>query len=489
MRTHGLKPRLDDILKRFSGEERVNMAYLTEHLSRQQRGTAVKGGLTDKQANTVADDGASPVAVNEHGNVEIARRLSEEKTNLINALAQFPVTALVLLNSHEKMAGQEPDEEAALVSDLASALAEIKKAFCDANQALMQADPLYASHKQRLVTALQAFPFAFEELNSIAEVIVYGYKLRGLCPQPAHDSNAAQAQLLGKRLEGKGRRNRSAAQVADKFRALAVEDYDPAFLFLSSADMHKTFTDMVVAEQAWLVARQQLAEANNKLVLFIANQYKAGFLDFEDLVQEGQSGLLKAVDRFDHRLGFQFSTYAGYWIRQAISRSLSRCERLVRVPCGQVATINKVFRAKNELMARTGIEPSLNELAEFAKLSRDDVDTLLSISQSVMSLEGPEDEEDGFAPIDFLEQQVFTHAFTRIAEADLERLLAKAITSLNPREAQVICSHFGMATDQEMTLQEIGAQLQLTRERVRQIQVVALNKMKASFGQQLSCFL
>jgi RNA polymerase sigma factor (sigma-70 family) len=253
--------------------------------------------------------------------------------------------------------------------------------------------------------------------------------------------------------------------------------------------MHIKFFQIVYAEHRWLSARQELAAANHRLVLFIANQYKASFLDFDDLVQEGQTGLLKAVDRFDHRLGFQFSTYAGYWIRQAISRSLSRCERLVRVPCGQVANINKVFRAKNELSSQTGKEPTVKDLAEYTKLTEDEINTILSISQTALSLEGPEDEEDSFAPIDFLEQQVYTHAFTSIAEADLEQLLSKAIETLNPREAKIICAHFGVDADREMTLQEIGSELNLTRERVRQIQVMALSKMRENFGQQLLCFM
>jgi RNA polymerase sigma factor (sigma-70 family) len=200
--------------------------------------------------------------------------------------------------------------------------------------------------------------------------------------------------------------------------------------------------------------------------------------------------LLKAVDRYDHRLGFQFSTYAGYWIRQAISRSLSRCERVVRVPCGQVANINKVFRVKEQFIARTGEEPTIKELAECATLSSDEIHAVLSISQTALSLEGyDEDEESSFAPIDFLEQQVFTPSFIKIAQTDLENLMGKAIKILNPREAKVICCHFGVEVDREMTLQEIGAELNLTRERVRQIQVIALDKIKRSFGEQLMSFL
>jgi RNA polymerase primary sigma factor len=470
----------------------VDMAYLTEHLSRQDH-NAVNAKLDAVVHKPISQGAGSSQLSNEHCNFEIARRLNEEKANLINALSQYPVTALLLLNKHEKMADiAEQDDEMSLASDLSSALGEIKRCYSNAMQAF--SDPKlaagdYTACKNDLALALRAFPYSFEELNKISEVIVLAYKFRGFADQFPLEGTAKQLDLLKKRLESRKRGNNGIVSMASLFRSLDVFDYDEAFLLLPAQEMHGHLLDIVVAENRWLAARQQLAEANNKLVLFIANQYKAGFLDFEDLVQEGQTGLLKAVDRFDYRLGFQFSTYAGYWIRQAISRSLSRCERLVRVPCGQVANINRVFRAKNELMARTGLEPSVKELSEHTKLSHDDINMILSISQTVMALEGNDDDEEAFAPIDFIEQQIFSPAFNDIAESDLEKLLDCAIESLNTREAKVICNHFGVDTDKEQTLQEIGMELNLTRERVRQIQVIALNKIKMNFGQQLMCFL
>jgi RNA polymerase sigma factor (sigma-70 family) len=254
--------------------------------------------------------------------------------------------------------------------------------------------------------------------------------------------------------------------------------------------MQTLFSEVIYSEHRWLSLRQQIASANTRLVLFIANQYKGNFLDFEDLVQEGQTGLLKAVDKFDYELGFQFSTYAGYWIRQAISRALSRCERVVRVPCGQVANINKVFRSKEQFIAQNGKEPSVKELAEHTKLSRDNINTILTISQTAMPIESSDDEgENTFSPIDFLEQQVYKNSFVKIAQTDLENLILKAIKILNPREAKVICCHFGVHTDNAMTLQEIGEELNLTRERVRQIQVIALDKIRRNFGDELAIFL
>jgi RNA polymerase primary sigma factor len=421
----------------------------------------------------------------ENSNVQIARFLKDEKTRLINALSNLPVTALWLLNQYEQKSYKiESDDEASLESDMETALAEIRKQFHILSGKSLT-DVSYGVDKQNLVAALQLFPYSFHDLTNLVDTIVYAHKFRGLCYQTTHCADN-KPEVIIKRLEGFNRR--SSNKVSKWFNILL--NYDEQFLFLSSSEMHKYFAEVVFSEHRWLSLRQQLATANSKLVLFIVNQYKCGFLDFDDLVQEGQTGLLKAVDRFDHRLGFQFSTYAGYWIRQAISRSLSRCERVVRVPCGQVANINKVFRTKDQLFVETGRTPTIKEIAQSSKLSNDEIHSILSISQTAVSLEGSEEEEENsFAPIDFLEQQVFTHSFMKIAQTDLEGLISKAIKILNPREAKVICCHFGVEANNEMTLQEIGAELNLTRERVRQIQVMALDKIKRSFGEQLVSFL
>ena len=459
------------------------MAYLDLQLSKQEMGVIADNipVQPEQPASSVIDttEGA------ENSNFQIARHLKEEKSRLINALSQFPVTALWLLNEYDQNAyTSELDDEATLESELTTALAEIKKYFYLLSSKGLT-DAAYAVDKQHLATALQLFPFCFHDLTKLVDVIVYAYKFRGLCYQSAPGAEH-HSDLILKRLEGLSRRS----SVKSSKWSDSVSAYDEQFLFLSSSDMHLYFTEVVCSEHLWLGLRQKLASANSRLVLFIANQYKGSFLDFDDLVQEGQTGLLKAVDRFDYRLGFQFSTYAGYWIRQAISRSLSRCERVVRVPCGQVANINKVFRTKDQFIARTGREPTIKELAESAKLSNDELHSILSISQTAMSLEGSEEDEDSsFAPIDYLEQQVFTHSFMKIAQTDLENLISKAIKILNPREAKVICCHFGVDVDNEMTLQEIGAELNLTRERVRQIQVMALDKIKRAFGEQLLSFL
>jgi RNA polymerase primary sigma factor len=458
------------------------MAYLTEHASRQHSALVNK-----KTTLNVANQHVPKVSEGvEYSNFDIARKLNNQKLHLINALAQFPVSALWLFNQYEKNNSSidMEDEEESLASDLATCLAEIKKHFVLASQYNNENNQgLAAYHKQQLSLALQSFPYTFNDLNKLTDLIVSCCDLRGLCETNSKHSDALMRHLSC--LKQKNRLNKT--NYPALFSAIAL--HDASFIFLSNSEMYDQALAITIAEKLWQQARQELATANSRLVLFIANQYKSGFLDFDDLVQEGQTGLLKAVDKFDYQLGFQFSTYAGYWIRQAISRALSRGERLVRVPCGQVANINKVYRAKNELSALTGIEPSVKELAEYTKLSETEIFSILTFAQTAQSLENYDDDDDAFAPIDYLEQHIFAHALQTIADKELAQLLSKAIETLNPREAKIICEHFGVETGTEMTLQEIGSELNLTRERVRQIQVIALNKIKTSFGQQLMYFL
>lgn len=464
------------------------MAYLNTQLSIQELGFVVDSislVKTEQSDNVVVETVAD--VVGENTNFSIASQLRNEKSRLISALSRFPVTALWLLNQYEQGSslGSSHEDDAALDLEPTTDLSEISKYFYSLSVKSVT-DASYATDKQNLTTALELFPFSFNDLISLVDVIVYGYKFRGLCYQPGVNIAGQNSEVVLKRLEGVNRRSR----VKDSSWTELMSSYDEQFLFLSSTEMHKYFSEVVFSEHLWLKLRQKIATANSRLVLFIANQYKGSFLDFDDLVQEGQSGLLKAVDRFDYRLGFQFSTYAGYWIRQAISRALSRSERVVRIPCGQVANINKVFRSKDEFVVKEGREPSLKELADYTRLSCQEISSILSISQTAMPLEASEeDEESTYAPIDFLEQQVFTPSFMKIAQTDLEGLLNKAIKILNPREAKIISCHFGVDTENAMTLQEIGLELNLTRERVRQIQVIALDKIRRSFGDQLMAFL
>jgi RNA polymerase sigma factor (sigma-70 family) len=466
------------------------VAYLDRQLSEYK--TSAPFMSTCEEEKKIKTPQHKPVDEAKKTNHQLAEQLSDAKEDLIKALANFPATVLWLINKDEQSTvTQEAEERNGSPSDLTVSLTEIKKAFLQLYQHAQRNETnhaLYMSCKQRMAVHLQQFPFSFDDLVILTDMIVYNFKMGGVLNQFLNQPNSTNV-ALDKRF--KTVLPSTKVELLEGFKRAYAEQYSQTFLFLPSSDMYSLVTQVIVAEQRWLKARQELVMANNKLVSFIVNQYKGNFLDFNDLVQEGQTGLLKAVDRFDYRLGFQFSTYAGYWIRQAISRSLSRSERSVRIPCEQIANINRVFRAKDHIATRTGRDATIQEISEHTQLSCDDINTILAIAQMSVSLDGSDDDdnEKSFSPVDFLEQQTFSHPIEEIAGSELDNLIADAIKLLNPREARVVRCHFGVHSTGEMTLQEIGEELNLTRERVRQIQVIALNKIKMNYGQQLINFL
>jgi RNA polymerase primary sigma factor len=419
----------------------------------------------------------------EYCNFEIASNLEAGKGKLINILAQFPVTALWLFHKYEADAYKSEHADLALTITLD----EIKNHYLLASLSFSARGfncEAECDEKQLLTETLREFPFSFEDLNLLVELIIYAFKTRDIRDQLSQDYSNLVVKRLGDSSRG------SKLKLPDLIEAMRASQFNQQFLFLPDAEMLRYIPDMISAEKQWLSSRRELAEANSGLVSFVANQYRSSFLDFDDLVQEGQTGLLKAVDKFNCRLGFQFSTYAAYWIKQAVSRALSRSERVVRVPCEQVANINKVLRAKNDLLSKTGREPTIAELAEYSNMPNDQISAILTVSQTAVSLENLDDDDESLAPIDFLEQQVFAQPFKKIEQSDLKAWIGRAVKILDPRELKIICYHFGINnTGDEMTLQEIGTELHLTRERVRQIQVKALNKMKLSYGKQLMSFL
>ena len=304
---------------------------------------ANSNALIKKETLAVAHEGDSI----ESRNLQLAKQVEAHKNDLIKALAKFPAAALWLCNKHEQNNdNHELEDEKLPASEFDGSLKDLKEYYKLAKQSFSESEgrDVSAIAKRRLMLAVQQFPLVFDDLVKLVDLIVYAFNDRGISYKPLYASDDTQVQkqagIITKRLEAVSQSGN--ASTAGQFKAMVLDASEGSFLFLSIAEMSQLLPEVVLAEHSWLEYRRQLATANTKLVLFIANQYKGSFLDFDDLVQEGHSGLLKAVDRFKYHLGFQFSTYAGYWIRQAISRALSRSERVVRIPCGQIATINKI---------------------------------------------------------------------------------------------------------------------------------------------------
>ena len=271
---------------------------------------------------------------------------------------------------------------------------------------------------------------------------------------------------------------------------------DPVRMYLKEIGVVPLLTNeeeqelAVLVEQGNLEAKQRLAEANLRLVVSIAKRYVGRGMQFLDLIQEGNMGLMKAVDKFDYTKGYKFSTYATWWIRQAITRGIADTGRTIRVPVHMVETINKTLRMTRTLLQELGREPTPEEVAERLNVSVSRVREVLKISRDPVSLDTPIGEEDDSHLGDFIEDDSALSPADSAAFSMLRAELATALESLTDRERQVVKLRFGLEDGRARTLEEVGKEFNVTRERIRQIEAKALRKLRhPSRSKRLKDFL
>ena len=259
---------------------------------------------------------------------------------------------------------------------------------------------------------------------------------------------------------------------------------------LSVGEFKKLVSRIQKGERESRIAKKEMVEANLRLVISIAKKYTNRGLQFLDLIQEGNIGLMKAVDKFEYRRGYKFSTYATWWIRQAITRSIADQARTIRIPVHMIETINKIVRTQRQIMSEFGREPTPEELAKKLAMPLEKVRKVLKIAKEPVSLETPVGDEEDSSLGDFIEDKNALQPLDTAIQSNLSESTTKILASLTPREERVLRMRFGIGMNTDHTLEEVGLQFSVTRERIIQIEAKALRKLKhPSRSKQLKSFL
>jgi RNA polymerase primary sigma factor len=296
-----------------------------------------------------------------------------------------------------------------------------------------------------------------------------------------------------------------AAQEAatDKPHGLALKRYQPAVIEqqqnmlalqkmvgIPIKELKEINRRMSTGEAKARRAKREMTEANLRLVISIAKKYTNRGLQFLDLIQEGNIGLMKAVDKFEYRRGYKFSTYATWWIRQAITRSIADQARTIRIPVHMIETINKMNRISRQILQETGQEPEPALLAQKMEMPEEKIRKILKISKEPISMETPIGDDEDSHLSDFIEDSATMAPADAAVYASLRGVTKDILDSLTPREAKVLRMRFGIEMNTDHTLEEVGKQFDVTRERIRQIEAKALRKLRhPSRSERLRSFL
>lgn len=357
--------------------------------------------------------------------------------------------------------------------------------------------PDYLTHRDAIASKLLEVRFATRQIENLSsnlrsrveQIRKFEREIRDICIDRVHMErdyfikNFLPAITDLEWVEEEVAKGRVWSNALDRFRhaiiekqtALADMEKETRISIEELKDINK---NMVISEKETAAAKQEMIQANLRLVISIAKKYTNRGLQFLDLIQEGNIGLMKAVDKFEYRRGYKFSTYATWWIRQAITRSIADQARTIRIPVHMIETINKMNRISRQYLQETGEEPDSAKLAELMEMPEDKIRKIMKIAKEPISMETPIGDDDDSHLGDFIEDANNVAPADAAMYSSLHEVTKEVLESLTPREAKVLRMRFGIDMNTDHTLEEVGKQFDVTRERIRQIEAKALRKLR-----------